>query len=235
MNRGGYQGGNRPRGKYIDDEAGDNVITRRERDEMELKLLKVAEENLARARKEKDNTQQVRLWLNQISPDNYAKKEKELRGLIFGDAKCLGEAGFVEETAKEFKIDEQKQQVVVQTIFRKAQSEHAYAGFYADLVTKIIRLELTMRGMKATVTNLKHSQFRANMLTYCRESFETFLQAPLVTSKQADEKEEDRLDREIKTKEKLFGNIEFVGELFKEHIVTEAIFNSVFSSLLGIN
>jgi hypothetical protein len=33
--------------------------------------------------------------------------------------------------------------------------------------------------------------------------------------KKVDESEEDRLERELKEKEKLFGNIEFIGELYK--------------------
>jgi hypothetical protein len=37
------------------------------------------------------------LWLNQITPDNYAKKESELRGLLFGDRKTINEKGFEEQ------------------------------------------------------------------------------------------------------------------------------------------
>ena len=46
--------------------------------------------------KAKDNTQTVRLWLNQITPDNYEKKSKELRGLMFGDRIAKDEPGFEE-------------------------------------------------------------------------------------------------------------------------------------------
>jgi hypothetical protein len=72
------------------------------------------------------------------------------------------------------------------------------------------------------------------MLLYCRESFEALLQTPLTEEKKADEKEEDRAERDFKTKHKLFGNIEFVGELFKQMIVTDQVMSQVFSSLLGI-
>jgi hypothetical protein len=57
----------------------------------------------------------------------------------------------------------------------------------------------------------------------------------LIEAKKDDEKEEDRMEREFKTKHKLFGNIEFVGELFKLLIVTESVMKQVLSSLLGIN
>lgn len=56
----------------------------------------------------KDNTQRVRLWLNQITPDNFAKKSGELRELLIGHAKLLNEEGFDLEEAKNLKVDEEK-------------------------------------------------------------------------------------------------------------------------------
>jgi hypothetical protein len=40
----------------------------------------------------------VRLWLNQITPDNYEKKSNELRQLMFGDRKTKDEEGFDQQT-----------------------------------------------------------------------------------------------------------------------------------------
>jgi hypothetical protein len=48
--------------------------------------------------KKKDNHQHVRLWLNQITPDNFKKKESELRGLLFGNRLNLEEEGFELQT-----------------------------------------------------------------------------------------------------------------------------------------
>lgn len=39
-----------------------------------MKLKEAAKANLDRARGQKDDVKHVRLWLNQISPDNYTKK-----------------------------------------------------------------------------------------------------------------------------------------------------------------
>ena len=72
------------------------------------------------AKVEKQDFQRVRLWLNQISPDNFEKKSGELRELLIGNAKLLSESGFNLEEAKNLKIDEEKQKIVVETIFRKA-------------------------------------------------------------------------------------------------------------------
>jgi len=131
-------------------------------------------------------------------------------------------------------IEEPKLVIVVQTIFRKAQVEHPYAGFYAELCTQICRLEMLIRGIKPTKNNIKKCDFRKQMLQYCRESFEALLETPLTEEKKANETEEDRQERDIKKKHKLFGNIEFVGELIKASIVTDQIMQSVFFSLLGI-
>lgn len=48
------------------------------------------------------------------------------------------------------------------------------------------------------------------------------------------ETEEDRLDRELRFKHKLFGNMDFVGELYKEALLSDTILYSIFESLLGL-
>jgi len=68
---------------------------------MEEKLSQIAAKNLENARTEKKDSQTVRLWLNQISPDNYERKKTELRGLLFGDRKCKDEPGFVQDDSYE--------------------------------------------------------------------------------------------------------------------------------------
>ena len=114
-----------------------NPEWRKPEDELKKKLNAVAQKYMAKAQEKKTDNQNVRLWLNQISPDNYDRKKVELRNLLFGDRKLKGEEGFEEQ--EELQVDEEKQQIVVQTIFRKAQSEHEYAGFYADLCSDIVR------------------------------------------------------------------------------------------------
>lgn len=91
-----------------------------------------------------------------------------------------------------------------------------------------------MRGIKSTVANIKHSSFRKQLLTYCRESFEVLLTSPLTEEQKEGETEDDRQEREFRKKHKLFGNIEFVGELYKSQIVNDNVISQVFSSLLGI-
>jgi len=74
---------------------------------MVLKLKEKARQNIEATKVEKDNTQTVRLWLNQITPDNYDKKQSELRGLLFGDRKTKDEPGY-DENSEALVIDEKK-------------------------------------------------------------------------------------------------------------------------------
>lgn len=92
-----------------------------------------------------------------------------------------------------------------------------------------------MKGFKPSRANMKECQFRVQLLNYCRESFEQLLNSPLTEQQKEGEKEEDRLDREFKTKHKLFGNIDFVGEIYKKSLLSETILQSVFHSLLGFS
>ena len=153
---------------------------------------------------------------------------------MFGDRKAMGETGYNEQETP-FEVDKEKQEIVVKTIFRKAQTEHAYANFYAKLCSKIVRLELTIKGFEPTRANAKQCVFREALLKNCKSSFELLLNAPEKEEKKEQESEEDRLDRELRAKHKLFGNIDFVGELYKELLISDVILTSIFENLLGID
>jgi len=142
--------------------------------------------------------------------------------LLFGDRIQKDEEGF--DSQPPFELDTEKQKVVVQTVFKKAQSEHLYASFYSDLCAAIVRMELLMKGFRPNRSNIRECHFRTELLNYCKESFETFLvTSDFQKKKNEQESEEDRLERELRTKHKLFGNIEFVGELYKQQIVTDFV------------
>lgn len=62
---------------------------------------------------QKDDTQKVRLKLNQITPDNFERKVGELREMLIGDRKLLNEEGFDASVAEGFQISEEILQIVV--------------------------------------------------------------------------------------------------------------------------
>lgn len=58
-----------------------------------------------------------------ITPDNFDKKLEELRVFMFGDHKLPEEEGYneSEDTLTEDKVNNENLQIIVETIFRKAQ------------------------------------------------------------------------------------------------------------------
>ena len=82
--------------------------------------------------------------VNLITPDNFDRKFKELRGFMFGEHKLPTEQGYDPEvdTLTDNQMNEENVQNIVETIFKKAQKENQYSTFYGDLCEKIICLEL---------------------------------------------------------------------------------------------
>lgn len=149
---------------------------------------------------------------------------------MFGDLKAPGEEGFDPATDVPMteNLNEENMRIVVETIFRKAQNEKEYTTFYGDLCERIIRLELTLRGKKLSVGSIKFSEFRKTLLEFCKKSFDQFFDKE-IKQKEMDEEEL------IKFKERLLGNIKFVGELNRRNLLSENILISVFDMLLAVN
>ena len=90
-----------------------------------------------------------------------------------------------------------------------------------------------MKGLQPVRANAKFGKFRTQLLDYCKKTFEKLFETPeKIEKKDEKETEEDRLDRELRYKHKLFGNMDFVGELYKEWLVSDVILYSIFESLL---
>lgn len=93
----------------------------------------------------------------------------------------------------------------------------------------MIKLELNLRGFEAKAFNLKHSEFRKTLLEFCKTSFDQFF------SEQAKETRKTMDEEQLmKFRQRLFGNIKFVGELNRRNLLSESIIISVFNMLLGI-
>lgn len=130
---------------------------------------------------------------------------------------------------------------MVQTIFRKAQVEHTYSKFYSKLCSTIVKIDLESQGKRAIPNNLKFCSFRKKLLEYCRSCFEEiFLQDDFEALKKKAEDSgkkyslEDHKELMLKRQHKLFGNIEFVGELFTCHLLRGDTAKSIFEHLLNV-
>ncbi len=147
--------------------------------------------------------------------------------------KFAGETGYNKEShpiLSDENLSDENLQIVVKTIFRKAQTEKQYCVFYGDLCEKIIRLELQLRNLSSTKKYIKHSMFRRQLLVYCKESFEQFFNQDTINLLQS--KDEEKI---LNFKTRLLGNIMFVGELFRRKLLQESIILSVFDMLLGVD
>jgi hypothetical protein len=111
----------------------------------------------------------------------------------------------------------------VHNIFRKAQLEKEYTIFYGELCEKTIKLELNLRNLEESkIANLKVSLFRKTLFEVCKQNFEKFFDR--------DEKAKQMGDPEsaILFRTKLFGNVDFVGELYRRKLLPHSIMISVF-------
>jgi len=112
----------------------------------------------------------------------------------------------------------------VQNIFRKAQDEKQFIIVYGELCEKLIKLELDLKGEKKSKSNMSKSVFRKNLIEACQSCFMKFFEP----------EERQKLNDPyhcILFKDRLFGNIEFVGELFRRNILSENTLNGIFGQL----
>ena len=93
----------------------------------------------------------------------------------------------------------------------------------------MIKLELALRNKKSSIANMKMSTFRKTLFEVCKLCFEKFF------NEEEKKKSTDNQEKAIIFRQKLFGNLDFVGELYRRKILPETVLVSVFSSLLGIN
>lgn len=92
----------------------------------------------------------------------------------------------------------------------------------------MISLELKLRNEAAKIANMKLSMFRKTLFDVCKQCFEKFFDP------EEKKKSESDTEKAIYFKLKLYGNLDFVGELYRRKILPETILNTVFESLLGM-
>lgn len=172
--------------------------------------------------------------MNVITPDNFPKKFGELRAFLFPNlfskAECEEKGEPWDESNKltDENIRTDILTLIVENIFRKSQLEKEYTIFYGLLCEEMISLELGLRGEAANVKNMKNSMFRKELFNVCKSCFEKFFDS------EEKEKVKENKEKAVVFKLKLYGNLDFVGELYRRKILPETILNTVFDSLLGM-
>lgn len=164
--------------------------------------------------------QKVMSILSRLAPSKFAELQKELNDLPL----------------KQTNDEELKQ--VVSVFFEKAVMEQTYSGLYAKLISELCTLTDAERHLEKELREkLLPSRLRQKLLTKCQEEFERPLQlseddkVDPVTGKRLDDHVID--EKRDRLKNRLIGNIKFVGELFCRKSVTERVVISVFDVLVS--
>lgn len=114
--------------------------------------------------------------MNQIAPDTFDKKEREIINLMFVDkVENDTPAEATEEKKSGLTLDAENLTAIVATLFRKAQTEKDYCNMYARLCQNLTKEELERLGhQKMTKTVITKSELRKSLLQNCRNSFDRF-------------------------------------------------------------
>eukprot|EP00742_Colponemidia_sp_Colp-10_P008716 GILJ01009457.1.p1 GENE.GILJ01009457.1~~GILJ01009457.1.p1 ORF type:complete len:805 (+),score=153.94 GILJ01009457.1:192-2606(+) len=116
--------------------------------------------------------------------------------------------------------------VFMELIFDKAVTEHSFTAMYAELCVRLVQ---HMPKFEDPETG-KPIAFKRMLLNKCQKEFETDPTLPATDSMTAEEKEET----EFKMRKRMFGNIHFIGELFKRNLLTTNTMHECVCRLLSL-
>ena len=158
--------------------------------------------------------------LSRITPQKYAELLEELLQLPLRQT------------------DEGELHEIVRVFFDKAVQEPEYSGLYARLFSELCEMKDSERELEAELRDrLFCNRISRELLRTCDEEFRRPIELTAdekvdrTTGKPYSEEEVDM--KRTRLKNRLVGNIKFVGELFKIDLVTEAIIESIFQLLVG--
>ncbi|KPA73265.1 hypothetical protein ABB37_09978 [Leptomonas pyrrhocoris] len=134
--------------------------------------------------------------------------------------------------------DEGELHEVVKVFFDKAVQEPEYSGLYARLFSELCEMKDTERELEAELRDrLFCNRISRELLHTCDEEFRRPIELTAdekvdrTTGKPYSDEEVDM--KRTRLKNRLVGNVKFVGELFRIDLVTEAVIESIFNLLVG--
>ena len=158
--------------------------------------------------------------LSRVTPQKYQELQKELMELPLKQT------------------DDNELKEVVRVFFEKAVQEQTFSSLYANLVADVCRVTDAEKELEKEVRDkLLAYRMRRELLSTCQEEFQRPLQLseddkvdPLTGKPLEAEEVEFKRDR---LKRRLCGNIKFVGELYKQRLVTDRVIGQVLRILVG--
>jgi hypothetical protein len=158
--------------------------------------------------------------LSRITPQKYSDLLEELLQLPLRQA------------------DESELHEIVKVFFDKAVQEPEYSGLYARLFRELCEMKDSERELEAELRDrLFCNRISRELLRTCDEEFHRPIELTAdekvdrTTGKPYSEEEVDM--KRTRLKNRLVGNIKFVGELFKIDLVTVDVIESIFQLLVG--
>jgi translation initiation factor 4G len=120
---------------------------------------------------------------------------------------------------------------VIDLVYDKAVTEHTFCGLYAQLCSSLCE-----KMPELAISETETTTFRKILLRKCQYEFENRHMVILSEPRGAEAAEELQADAdllEIKRKQRVLGNIKFVGELFKKNLLSEPIMHGCIYMLFG--
>jgi translation initiation factor 4G len=115
---------------------------------------------------------------------------------------------------------------VIDLVYDKAVTEHTFCGLYAQLCSSLCE-----KMPELPVNETETTTFRKILLRKCQTEFENRHRVLLPEPRDAAAADTDLL--EIKRKQRVLGNIKFVGELFKNNLLSETVMHGCIYMLFG--
>lgn len=148
---------------------------------------------------------QVRGILNKLTPEKFQKLSDELLKLDLNSSKILNG--------------------VILLIFDKALDEPKYSSMYAQLCKRI------QKELETDIDKSKSSTFLQILLNVCRDKFENRVQYSEKIINSESTLTDDLEEKKNVAKQKILGNVKFIGELYKLGMLVEAHLHKMLRSL----
>lgn len=150
---------------------------------------------------------QVRGILNKLTPEKFQPLSNDLLSLNLNSKKIL--LG------------------VIHLIFEKALDEPKYSSMYAQLCRRISKEGSTLEA--------ENDYFETLLIRVCRDKFinrSQYSESIINSPPSGDPNEIDEEERRYVAKQKILGNVKFIGELFKLDMLNAAILHNMLEQLL---
>lgn len=150
---------------------------------------------------------QVRGILNKLTPEKFQPLSNDLLSLNLNSKKIL--LG------------------VIHLIFEKALDEPKYSSMYAQLCRRISKEGSTLEA--------ENDYFETLLIRVCRDKFinrSQYTESIINSPSTGDPNEIDEEERRYVAKQKILGNVKFIGELFKLDMLNAAILHNMLEQLL---